>query len=315
MAEYKIVNSGTGKCLNIYGENVLSLKYNQNVTLWDDTGSREQRWLINAVGTSTVIKSVIDAEFALNVHRLGNPFNCDVYPLKGNETDAEVCFVKSGENYVIKLKNYDLCLTAASSENGANVYWAKLKEGLYQTWSLIELSAEDNKEGNTAISINMPVNLNQRYSRNDAVIREYGCCVCCSCDVASYYAKRDYTLEELRSKGVYSLDDASCVWSKVPSAAFSFFYGKSQGELYSKLRAEISAGRPVLVYMKGKYQHWVAAYGFTGTGSSSAEIRVLDPYGESTDVKNGRDTTLAHSFSIQGASEIRLLVLTSGKPY
>ena len=71
----------------------------------------------------------------------------------------------------------------------------------------------------------------------------------------------------------------------------------------------------MLVYMKGKYQHWVAAYGFTGTGSSSAEIRVLDPYGESTELKNGRDTTLAHSFSIQGASEINLLVLTASKPY
>lgn len=136
---YKITNIGANKCLNIYGNNVTTLNNNQNVTLWSDSGTNEQKWYITSVGSSAYVKSVIDLSFGLNVYRSGDPWNCDVYPISGNETDALVDFIQTSSGFKIKLHNYDLYLTAASSSDGANVYWSSESTSAYQLWDLIPL--------------------------------------------------------------------------------------------------------------------------------------------------------------------------------
>lgn len=133
---YKITNIGANKCLNIYGNNVTTLNNNQNVTLWSDSGTNEQKWYITSVGSSAYVKSVIDLSFGLNVYRSGDPWNCDVYPISGNETDALVDFIQTSSGFKIKLHNYDLYLTAASSSDGANVYWDSESTSSYQLWDL-----------------------------------------------------------------------------------------------------------------------------------------------------------------------------------
>lgn len=313
MAEYKIINAGTGKCLNIYGENIASLRKNQNVTLWDDTGTIEQRWIIDSICANAFIRSSVDDKFALNVYRRGNPYNCDVYPLYGNEKDAQVVFVKSGPNYIIKLCHYDLVLTADIAGNGANVYWWKFDQKRYQTWKCVELPPSSGGVQRSSTCISIPQNLNQRYYGNDSIIRQYGCCVCCSCEAASFYAGYPLSLEDMKAAGVYKEDDASCVWSKISQCAFTTFSGKAQKAYYDKIRSEITSGRPVLVYMRGKYQHWVLAYGYNGTGACSADIRVLDPYGDDDTSPTGLSTTLAKSMAVQGAGEICYLVTTRRK--
>lgn len=136
---YKITNIGANKCLNIYGNNVTTLNNNQNVTLWSDSGTNEQKWYITSVGSSAYVKSVIDLSFGLNVYRSGDPWNCDVYPISGNATDALVDFIQTSSGFKIKLHNYDLYLTAASSSDGANVYWSSESTSAYQLWDLIPL--------------------------------------------------------------------------------------------------------------------------------------------------------------------------------
>ena len=136
---YKITNVGAGKCLNIYGENVSSHYNNQNVCLWSDSGTNEQKWYITQIGDGAYIKSVIDDTFGLNVYRTGDPWNCDLYPISGNETDALVDFILTSNGYKIKLHNYDLYLTAGASSDGSNVYWASSSSSLYQVWSLTAL--------------------------------------------------------------------------------------------------------------------------------------------------------------------------------
>ncbi len=133
---YKITNIGSNRCLNIYGDNVTSLANHQNVTMWSDSGSNEQKWYITSVGSNAYIKSVIDMSFGLNVYRSGSPWNCDVYPIAGNETDALIDIIQTSQGFKIKLHNYDLYLTAASSTNGANVYWGAESTSSYQLWDL-----------------------------------------------------------------------------------------------------------------------------------------------------------------------------------
>ena len=133
---YKITNVGTGKCLNVYGDNVTSLRNHQNVCLWSDSGTNEQKWYITTIGEGAYIKSVINQSFGLNVYRSGSQWNCDLFPISGNETDSQVDFIPTNGGYKIKLHNYDLYLSASSSSNGANVYWSAESSSLYQVWSL-----------------------------------------------------------------------------------------------------------------------------------------------------------------------------------
>ncbi len=133
---YKIINVGANKCLNVYGDNVTVLYNQQNVCLWEDSGTNEQRWYVTGGGSSQFIKSVIDLNFGLNVYRAGNPWNCDLYPIAGNETDSLIDFIETDGGYKIKLHNYDLYLTAASYTNGANVYWGAASTSTYQLWNL-----------------------------------------------------------------------------------------------------------------------------------------------------------------------------------
>ncbi len=132
----KLTNVGANKCLNINGDNLTSLSNGINVTLWSDSGTNEQRWLVKSVGTQRVVKSVIDPRFGLNVYRSGSPYNCNIYKTCGNETDALVNFISLGNGVLkIKLTNYDLYLTAASTANGANVYWGAASDSDLQKWT------------------------------------------------------------------------------------------------------------------------------------------------------------------------------------
>lgn len=145
MGTYKITNVGANKCLNIYGDNVTSLSNNQNVTLWDDSNTNEQKWSITYLGSGVYVRSIINTAFGLNVYRSGSPWNCDVYPISGNETDAKINFIASGSNYKIQLANYpSYYLTVGASGNGANVYWTASNGSSYQLWKCIPLDGTTN---------------------------------------------------------------------------------------------------------------------------------------------------------------------------
>lgn len=140
MATYKITNLASGLCLNIEGDNLTSLYNNQNVTVWSDSGTNEQRWVIDDLGSSTTVRSAIDESYGLNIYT--TTYNCDVYPISNNANDSAVTFEwVSGKGYKIRLTNYPtLYLTAAGSTNGSNVSWAVDKGSNYQYWTLTEVS-------------------------------------------------------------------------------------------------------------------------------------------------------------------------------
>lgn len=134
----KITNVGANKCLNIYGSNLTSLTNGKNITLWSDSGSNEQRWLVEWFYFNKIyIRSVIDQSYGLNVYRAGSPWNCNVHQVIGNETDAQVDLIwYTTGTYWIKLSNYDLYLTAGGSSNGSNVYWSSYTGSSYQLWHI-----------------------------------------------------------------------------------------------------------------------------------------------------------------------------------
>lgn len=135
---YKLTNVASGKCLNINGDNLTSLSPWDNVTLWSDSGSNEQKWILSTDYDSKPIKSVIDRNYGLNIY-LDSTYNCNVYQVAGNETDSAVYFTNYGSYYRVGLHNYNRYLTAAGTGDGANVYWATYTESNLQKWVLTEL--------------------------------------------------------------------------------------------------------------------------------------------------------------------------------
>lgn len=309
--------AGSGKCLNVYGNEQIS--NNRNVCLWNKQDTNAQNWVIKSFSGGTKIVSNLNQNYALNYYwgsGKGNPGNCDVYPEAGNDADSLVVFqaVDSNNNiYRIKLKNYNLYLTAKGTADGSDVKWESLVSGAKtQEWKLTLFSGT---APSTGVTLQMPQNLNQKYVGNDAVIRNAGCAVCCACDVASYYRGSNYTLAEMKTAGVYSTGNATCYWGNVPSAGFQAKYdGHTQAEYYAKIRSEITAKRPILIFMSGTYQHWVVAYGYTSTANDPAAIRVLDPCNtRNVNSTVGRDITLKESLDGQGCTSIDFVKCTFKK--
>lgn len=80
MATYKIVShGGTGLPLNVYGTGTITSR--RNVCIWTDTGSVDQQWAIDSLGSNQTVRSVNNQSYMLNANRSGSTWNCDVYTL------------------------------------------------------------------------------------------------------------------------------------------------------------------------------------------------------------------------------------------
>lgn len=117
-------HGGTGQCLTVYGG---AANNNQNVCLFRKVGTSAQSWTIKAFGSNLKIVTGLNQNYALNYYwsaGQGNPGNCDIYPQAGN--DADSCIVLeavSTDVYRIKLKNYNLYLTAKGTGDSADIRW------------------------------------------------------------------------------------------------------------------------------------------------------------------------------------------------
>ena len=148
---YRVSNVGASTstnqmCLNIHGSNLTSLYNGINVTLWSkDTGSNEQKWVISELGSSVQIKSNIDNAYGLNIYRSGNPYNCNIYKIAGNESDATFDITSADSNGYRKVKwtssdgTKVRYLTVNASSNGTNVYWDEVSSSNYQKWLFEEI--------------------------------------------------------------------------------------------------------------------------------------------------------------------------------
>lgn len=175
-----------------------------------------------------------------------------------------------------------------------------------------ELKSDSPTGGKT---LNMPVNCNQKYYKNEQYIIDFGCAVCCCVDVASYYGKKVYTLAEMKALGAYIINKGAQWWN-VPCV--KFFKDETEGSqvnFINKIRQEIDNNHPVLVHsIKGNdYEHWVVAYSYKGLGNTTSLINVLDPAGDSN-TSTGKIRTLYDAMDwSHDTFTIDRLMLTSSK--
>lgn len=141
MAVYEIINVGANKALNISGSDLkgTSLYDNRNVALWTRSGSGEQAWILDSKTSPDGIRSYLNRKFGLNAYRNStSKYKCDIHTVEGNETDSDVTISTVSGGYKIKLKNYNMYLTADGTSNGASVSWAPSSTSNLQVWKLNE---------------------------------------------------------------------------------------------------------------------------------------------------------------------------------
>lgn len=116
--------SGTGQCLSVSGGIVAN---HQNVCIGTKNGGTAQSWTIKQFGSNYKIVSNLNQNYALNYYGTSgqsNPGNCDIYPQSDNDANSSIVLeTMSTDVYRIKLKNYNLYLTAKGEGNNSEVSW------------------------------------------------------------------------------------------------------------------------------------------------------------------------------------------------
>ncbi len=323
---YKFTNVATNKALTISGSNITSLSKHQNVVLSTYRGTKAQKWMVNFPGLGEYLRSRVDPSYALNVYRTGSPYNCDIYPISGNEYDATVHLMpfdydETDDIYHIVLANYDtLYLTAGSDAEGANVYWSAFTDSPYQQWRGEFICYEGEDEGEEPEPPNspesnalvMPVNLNQKYKENTDWVRKYGCSACCVADVASYYDEtRNYSIQDMFDAGAVK-EGVGVDWKKVPGVRFNEI---SSGNFLEIIKSEIDLGHPLVLYCKNETKgrkHYVVAFKYVNYVATNNDIYVLEPVGKK-DSPTGQILTLADSIAKNNSGALKTVRKTSKK--
>jgi len=111
-----------------------------------------------------------------------------------------------------------------------------------------------------------------------------GCGVCCAASIASYKENAAITPSVLRQRGVFTSTDMTTIWNNA-SDLFNFsgyqYLDNDVGGV-AEIRKQVDTYRdPVVVRVwgnsSGSIAHFVVAYGYTGSGTTRWDIKVMDP--------------------------------------
>lgn len=306
------IKSESGMYLNVYGNEVVSNF--RNVCLWEKSnGAYSQGWYIIQKSGSKKIVTALDDRYGLDHFRGSDNYgNCDIYKEDGNDTDSAIMLEEVRHNsniYKIRLANHsNRYLTANGKNKGSDVRWEALNNTDSQQWRLEEWPTI------TKYIPGMYTIYNQHYKNNENWIKTYGCAACCGCNINSFYSRTTYTIAQAKSDGMYNTS-SGVDWTKVKYANCTLSTQNSQAAYLTKIREQVSLKKPVLVHVaRGKYEHWIVAYGYTDEGNTTSKILVLDPYNEDKNKINGVDRTLYQSMDISyDCFTIKELRLTSAK--
>lgn len=311
MATYFIQShSGTGKHLNVSGNNQIS--DHRNVNVYNYSGGNDQKWIIEYLNTYDIYPQLIqctnNSSYGLNAYRVGTNWNCDIMPTSGNFNDALVVFEGTGitNEFFIKLKNYsNRYLTAEGTTSGSNTSWqAKQSSGNAQKWKITLVSG-----GGTAKSLSMPAgkncNWNQKHSRVTDIFGGSACTLVTGLDVANFYSVNTtgYVPEDMYSTVYWTTEGRYTRVVPGPGTIGDKLaeFGTDADRMAS-IKSEIDAGRPVVVNIgpDDNNNHTVFAFGYTNNASSYSDILVHDPVDMNTSSIYGRIVTLYNAMDYNG---------------
>ena len=316
-----VSHGGSGKCLNVYGDEQVS--NNRNVCLWTKDTSGAQNWIIRQTDAGVKIFTALDSRYALNYYwssGQGSPGNCDIYPEEGNDTDSCVVLSPVDEDadiYRIKLANYDLYLTAMGASDNSDVRWEPLADNdNTQSWKLQEFYPGG--EGATSSKVlTMPAgiccNWNQKHPRVTQLFGESACTLVAGLDVANFFADNGVGYEPEDMEGSVYWVPEGFTWlipgpGRIGSATPNYSTSPAaQIQARQCIREIIDEGHPAVIAMgpDGDHSHTVMCYGYNNNAASDADLLVYDPANLDRTSLTGRVTTLDDAMDYSSRFKIR----------
>ncbi len=214
----------------------------------------------------------------------------------------------SNNIYRIRLANHsNRYLTAKDNDD---VRWEASNGSISQKWKLELWNVPSSK---LIAGLGIRDIYNQKYTGTTSWIKTYGCAVCAVCSVSAFYKGSAYTLEQAFSDGMYT-EANGVIWANTKHISTTLISGLTQTGYLNKIREQIGLQKPVLVHMIGSKpadEHWVVAYEYSGAGTSTNQILVLDSVHNTGD-QNGVTRTMNISMDLNFDSftikELRITV-------
>lgn len=132
---YAIQNNATGKCIRPYNASfkedekvILFTHHNWECMTWQMINIEKDIFLLKNLYSQKTFEPVSSPQTGVSMHQKTLQSNTNQYWQ----------FIASDENYLIKLKDYDLYLTAQNSDENANIILNELTNEDNQKWKLIE---------------------------------------------------------------------------------------------------------------------------------------------------------------------------------
>ena len=289
MATYKIVShNGAGLPLNVYGTGTITGR--RNVCIWTDTGSNDQKWSIENLGSNQVVRSMNNTNYALNAYR--TDWNCDVYTVN---SDSYVNFLSLGNDvYRIQLKSDTTkYLTATGTASNSNVNWQTLNaSATTQKWKITTITGGGGGTGTSKI-LSMPsgprCNWNQKHNGVTQYFGTGACTLVAGLDVANFYATNGvgYTPSSMNSTTYWQ---GGYTWKVPGPGVIAPKITGTKAQLLARIKSEIDDGHPCIVTIgySADPSHTVFAYGYKNAAADYADIYVYDPANMTTSDIAGR---------------------------
>ena len=158
----------------------------------------------------------------------------------------------------------------------------------------------------------------QHYPYIDTNISTKACAWTCGLDIANIYGPDTYLPSDMENgeDGIYwkstgytwKLPTGCAARFLTPNSYTTFTESDALARYYAKIRSEINQNRPVVIRLEldSEHKHFVVAYGYTGQGASSDEIKVLDPAKNpvGAEAQDGWDTTLTNAMEYSNRPNI-----------
>lgn len=318
---YIVSHAGTGKCLNVYGNEQVS--NNRNVCLWSKESTKAQCWVLRDFTAGKKIVTSLDETYALNYHWTagnGNPGNCDILLHANNNDDSIISLVEvdaANNIYRIKLEKYNLYLTAKGTTDNSDVRWETAdNSGTTQQWQLVNFQTTGSTTTGGSKILSMPsgprCNWNQKHSGVTSYFGTSACTLVAGLDVGNFYATNSagYTPKDMNST-TYWISGTGYTWKVPGPGAFTGTVYKSasysQDALRAKVKEQIDAGCPPVIDIgpDGTHSHTMFCYGYKNGAATNDDIYVYDPANLNTSDIAGRDVTLTNAMSYNGYTNIR----------
>ena len=296
-----VPRTNPGLALNVFGTSV-GTSTTQNVNLYERNADGTQAWYLDTTTSSGKAFLRCSSNHAYALDRYSPNNNCDVYPLSGNYTDANIDFhtLASEVHPTFSLSNVasGLYLTATGDANN-NVVWASHTGADNQKWYIIKYDSSYTHSGGgstTRTRVDLPMtrvfDWNQQSNAISSMtyggytIGDSGCSLTCLIDVANIFGSSSYTPQEVLNvcgwgaSGVLTWAIPSTCAGYINAAGYSGSGTRDGSAYYTTVRSQIAVNNPVItkVLRSNGVTHFVVAVGYTGAGTSASDIRVLDPW-------------------------------------